>query len=224
MFIVRFRHIYNAWLDIAICWWPRTYMYIMHDQINTQWKFFLLFSLFLPPVVSPSSSWRLASASMHSREFWLRPFLSVTQWRPLSRRTSLLLYPTPFLPPMGCLRFSPSFLLNQSKIFGWFFVRFSPFLLTASSLSFFSFWAAFSFFSFLFSSIFRLNSSFLALSDHHLSSHQPINSLSVTKMNHLALPPLDIVWPKRDCWPWPKGTNWDQLETLEAVPCQRRSS
>ena len=45
---------------------------------------FLLYSLFLLPKVSPSSSWRLASASMHSREFWLWPFLSVTQWRPFS--------------------------------------------------------------------------------------------------------------------------------------------
>ena len=27
----------------------------------------------------------------------------------------------------------------------------------------------------------------------------------------------DFVWPKGDCWPWPIGTNWDQLETLEAT-------
>ena len=79
--------------------------------------------------------------------------------------SSAAVYPTPFLPPKGCLRCSPSCLLNHSKIFGWFFVRFSPFLRIASSRSFlfFSFWAAFSFFSFVFSSIFRLKSSFLFL-------------------------------------------------------------
>ena len=43
----------------------------------------MLYSLFLLPGVSPSSSRRLASASMHFREVWLRPFLSVTQWWPL---------------------------------------------------------------------------------------------------------------------------------------------
>ena len=56
-------------------------------------------------------------------------------------------------------------------------------------------------------------------SDHHpvlTTAHQ---HLCVTKMNHLApFTPLDFVWPKEDGWPWPIGTNWDQLETLGATP------
>ena len=93
---------------------------------------------------------------------------SVTQWRSftvpfLSSFLLVQFYPTPFLPPAGCLFWPPPFFLNHSNIFGWFFVRLAPFLLIASSLSFlfFSFSAAFSFFSLAFSSLFLLNSSFL---------------------------------------------------------------
>ena len=133
-------------------------------------EIYRLYSLSLPLDVALSRSGCHASASMHFREFWQWPSLSVTQWRFFPRPVLLLfssdvLYPTPFLPPMGFLFCSPSCFLNHSKIFGWFLVRFSPFLRTASSRSFliFSFCAAFSFFSFAFSSLFLLNSSFLFL-------------------------------------------------------------
>ena len=56
-----------------------------------------------------------------------------------------------------------------------------------------------------------------------LSDHRPV--LTTTHQHPLCDQKgpsgQDFVWPKEDGWPWPIGTNWDQLETLRAT---RRSS
>ena len=65
------------------------------------------------------------------------------------------------------------------------------------------------------------NSSFLAprltiILSFHTTAHQHL--LCDQNEPSGPLTPLDFVWPKEDGWPWPIVTNWEQLETLGAMP------
>ena len=95
------------------------------------------------------------------------PFHSVVSFPRFLVILASRLYPTPCFPPVRVFCWPSSFLLNHASIFGWFFVRFSPFLRSMSSCSFFfSFSAALSFLNLAFNSLFVLCSSFLASCCH----------------------------------------------------------